>query len=247
MKILFGNEIIPLVEKKSEFLESIELMEELNSETIICKDFSADIIDLACQLGFFPMANSINNQWLLYLKHHKQRCVMVPGDIHVEKKMKKISKRFYLTINENFEKCADMINQTYEDSWLCEALVQSYMTILKNKSYSTKFYSFELWQDQEMVAGELGYLVGGTYTSLSGFHKVNHSGKVQMCSTAELLIQYGIELWDLGMELPYKLDLGATVISKLEFLDKMLKLRKKKISVNKVNKNAYDIIYSHLD
>jgi len=244
MRIFIGNEMIPLIDNENEFFLAMEVMDNLNSETIMSKEFSPKLIENACQMGFFPMATTVGDVWYMFMKSHKQRCVMDPRDMYVEKKLKKISKEYEISVNGDFEKCIDLINQKYSDSWLCSGLVDSFKDIYYGEKYKTKFYSFELWKDGEIVAGEVGYLVGACYTSLSGFHNISHSGKVQLCATAQILIQSGIKLWDLGMELPYKLKIGAQMIPKDEFVTELEKLKKKEVEIENKKTNAYDLMYS---
>ena len=70
------------------------------------------------------------------------------------------------------------------------------------------------------MAGELGYSVGKCYTSLSGFRLKDASGAgtVQCCAVAKLLLRCGFTMWDLGMGMQYKYDLGARDLPRDEYL-----------------------------
>lgn len=77
--------------------------------------------------------------------------------------------------------------------------------------------------DGTLVAGELGYTIGASYTSLSGFHspepRWNHCGKIQLHCLAGLLRARGFGFWNLGHPyMDYKLNLGARILPRREFL-----------------------------
>lgn len=69
-----------------------------------------------------------------------------------------------------------------------------------------------------MAGGELGYTVGSIYTSLTGFAAEDSAGSVQLATLGRLLTQLGFSLWDLGMEMDYKMSLGCHLMPRDEFL-----------------------------
>ena len=77
-----------------------------------------------------------------------------------------------------------------------------------------------------LVAGELGYTVGSTYTSLTGFfcredRKWNNYGKLQMVMLARALRDAGYAFWNLGHpHMAYKTALGARILPRHEFLNR---------------------------
>ena len=80
--------------------------------------------------------------------------------------------------------------------------------------------SWELWNgENELVAADIGLRVGAVYSSLTGFSNRQYSsiGIVQLVAEALLLKKLGFKIWDLGMEMPYKLDLGGKRLSGLEY------------------------------
>ena len=75
--------------------------------------------------------------------------------------------------------------------------------------------------DENVVAGEIGYRCGDIYTSLTGFSDRNrrNCGKLQLLLLGEHLRDTGYAFWNLGHPfMQYKLDLGAQVLPRAEFL-----------------------------
>jgi len=90
-------------------------------------------------------------------------------------------------------------------------------------------HGIELWSTrrEELVAGELGYTIGRTYTSLSGFCRRDgpeqrHLGTLQIVRLAERLRDAGYAFWNLGQPMAYKRALGARFVPRLDFLARYL-------------------------
>ncbi|KAI8804291.1 hypothetical protein BJ742DRAFT_856912 [Cladochytrium replicatum] len=107
-----------------------------------------------------------------------------------------------------------------DDEFESEAVEEERIDVV-NPSESIEEAGFQrhVQEDYELVAGEIGYIVGSVYTSLTGFALESGSGTVQLCAVGRFLESKGVEVWDLGMEIPYKTRLGAKCISRESWLD----------------------------
>ena len=79
-----------------------------------------------------------------------------------------------------------------------------------------------------IIAGEIGYVIGETYTSLSGFcsseKACQNYGTAQLVLLAQCLRAKGFKFWNLGHpNMDYKIKLGAKVTPRIEFLKRWLK------------------------
>merc|ERR1719464_2573112 len=92
-------------------------------------------------------------------------------------------------------------------------------------------HSFELWDAEgRLVAGDVGYVVGGVYCSMTGF-RAQHTqgaGEVQLVLTAALLHKMGFDWLDFGQVLRYKERLGARVVGRLAYLERLWASRDKR-------------------
>ena len=77
----------------------------------------------------------------------------------------------------------------------------------------------------ELSGGELGCSVGGVYTSLTGFSSEDNAGSVQLAALGKLLEQSDFEYWDLGMEMEYKIRLGAELMTRADFVQEIHRTR----------------------
>lgn len=133
-----------------------------------------------------------------------------------------------LRITSTIDCVLECLNEAWTDeSWL----LPEYCSLMKeiqatNTDPHFQLVGVELWVEgfPTPVSGELGYVIGSTYTSLSGFmdpdrKRWNNLGKIQLQSLALILEQSGFSFWNLGQShMQYKLDLGARVTPRKDFL-----------------------------
>ncbi len=176
--------------------------------------------------SYLPMMEQLENEegqpFILLPKLHFERSLLDFDDLHISKRIVKKLDAYELTCNYNFKNTLIQTISHHEHNWILEPLQQTFIQ-LNVSSNLVKTCSFELWNKQtnQIVAGELGYFVGSVYTSLSGYHKENNSGKIQMILLSKWLESKGTAYWDLGMDLDYKQKLGAKLWDTASFYDRL--------------------------
>jgi Leu/Phe-tRNA-protein transferase len=190
--------------------------------------------DLA-RAGFIPIAHSWGkDQYVLLPEMQKSYAVLDWVDLHFSRHVQKsirqgrlVDDEVYLIVERDAEAVIKGIVETYgARCWL----IQPYQELMKEvQGYSGIDFSLssvQLWSGRQnrMSGGELGYTVGGTYTSLSGFldrknPACNHMGTVQLLALARLLRNNGYAFWNLGQPyMEYKIRIGAKITPRPEFL-----------------------------
>jgi Leu/Phe-tRNA-protein transferase len=211
---------------------------ELTADTIVWSfDFSCALFSQLAFEGYFPMSDDpANLVFVLIGKLSAERCVLDFDRLHVSKHVTRLAKNFDLLVNHSLEDVLSGIaRQHKEENWLagpyCEILRRLWTRAEgpRDPSFAAHVWCFELYDraSQELVAGEVGYVVGTVYTSLTGFRLsgTRHCGSIQMVATGQLLRQLGFSFWDLDEPLPYKRDLGAVAIPRNEFLERFRSCR----------------------
>ena len=178
-----------------------------------------------CFEGLLPICSRLGKEgpFVIMPKHHMERCVVCvqDGALPAFAATAGLRSRFRLTVDICFEGVIAGCIKQHGESWLHPPIQHVLRTIISAAPANGSITTMELWDDNnELVAGEVGYATGSIYTSFSGFYTVSGSGKAQMQQTAECLLAAGFHCWDLGQELPYKKSmLGAKLMPRATFYE----------------------------
>jgi len=190
-------------------------------------NYSAEFYIAAAKAGFIAVTESFKDIELLIPEIQYDYALLDFKDLHISRKVKKLlkSNRPTLTISHNLDDVFNAINKAHKNSWLTPKYLQTLKECnLKNDNF--KAISVAIYQDNILISGEIGYIIGNTYTSLSGFSKkkYNNYGKLQLVMLAKYLEQNNFAFWNLGHpHMSYKLALGAKVYTRAEFLKRWIK------------------------
>lgn len=191
-------------------------------------DFRPEFYQKLAYAGFITTSMPDRDNDLVLLPEIQfEYAVLDFENLHISKKVKKLLKtnHYELRYNTCFPTILDKIEAYHQPSWLIEEyktlMLQMHDTSLKN----FELISAELFdtRTQTLVAGEVGYIIGKTYTSLTGFTSkdkdYNNWGKLQLILLAQDLQKQDYSFWNLGhASLQYKIDLGAHILNREDFL-----------------------------
>jgi Leu/Phe-tRNA-protein transferase len=205
-----------------------------DSNYYVSEDFSKDFYIHLAYYGFICTSATLENKFYLLAEIQFEYAILDFQDLHISKKVKKLLKEdnFKFTINTKFEEVITQLEYYHKTNWL-ENKYKDLLLSLRDYKHSNidfEIMSIELndTNTNELIAAEIGYKIGSTYTSLTGFSsrdkKYNNWGKLQLVLLAKYLEENDFAFWNLGHPyMKYKFDLGAKTFSREEFLKRWLK------------------------
>lgn len=211
------------------------IYQDMSSNYYWSSDWSCEFYIELAYAGFISISHKYENSSILLPEIQFEYALLDFDDLHIPKKVKTLLKKddFKFTFNTKFEKVINSISNYHKDSWLSK----EYVLLLKNlKNYKNnrnfQIVSVEISsiKSDNLIAGEIGYIIGQTYTSLTGFFdkSYNNYGKLQLVLLANYLNSNGFVFWNLGHPyMKYKANLGAKIYSRDKFLKKWIKYRDK--------------------
>lgn len=198
------------------------ILAETGEEFCLSRRVDAEMISQCCRLGYLPMADEFRGRPLLLIKCHHARMLLYFSELRRARRTLRRMQReeFHISVDTSFERVLDETNRYHRRSWLTSALGEALLDLHRNPRKGVSVHSVELITGEgELVAAELGYRSGRAYTSLSGFHLRSGAGSIQLVALASVLRRAGFAFWDLGMDIPYKRNLGARPVGRTAFLE----------------------------
>lgn len=200
-------------------------------------DLSAEFYVELAYAGFISVSFKENTKTYLLPEIQFEYSILEFKDLHIPKKVKKLLDKdtYCFSINKYFDKSLDKISSFHKDSWLDDEYKNLLISL---KQYIHPWIDFEILtceiidkQTDEIIAAEVGYKIGRTYTSLSGFSsreaKYNNYGKLQLVLLCQYLEKNNFSFWNLGHPyMDYKSNLGAKIYKREEFLSLWKNFRK---------------------
>ncbi|MBZ0333771.1 leucyl/phenylalanyl-tRNA--protein transferase [Marinobacter sp. JH2] len=178
-------------------------------------DLSADRLQLAYRNGIFPWFS--DDQPILWWSPNP-RCVLIPGKIHVSRSLRRTlnQQRFRITSDQCFGRiirlCASI---RAEGTWITDEMIDAYSELHRLGIA----HSIEVWnQNGDLAGGMYGVALGRCFFGESMFSLETNASKALMVHLAHQLEEWGYELMDCQVESSHLLSMGATTVSRPQFL-----------------------------
>ena len=198
-----------------------------SEEFCLARDFDEGFIGRLMTSGFLVMSAWLKNDgwgnrrkpfFILLPKLHLLRSVLFFPGLHIKKNICPFLSKYELRVNTDFDFILDKCVQIHGSDWLTPPLVEI-LKSMRHKQLPSAPFSFAVYRDGELKAGEIGIVTGHVYTSYSGYYEEDNAGTVQMILMAQWLEKNGYAFLDFGMPLDYKTSLGAQDISPRRFVE----------------------------
>lgn len=179
-------------------------------------DLKPDRLLHAYQSGIFPWFN--RGQPVLWWSPDP-RCVLKPEAMHISTSLNKTLRKglYRVTFNEAFDQvirlCAEP-RAGFADTWISEEMIKAY-TALYNLGH---ILSVECWDQNELVGGLYGVVIGKVYFGESMFSRKRDASKVALVHLVRLLEAHGFRLIDCQIYSSHLQSLGASEMPRHEFI-----------------------------
>jgi len=199
------------------------------------QDFSADFYVAQAQAGFMAVTEMHKGVELLLPELQLRYALLDFTDLHISRHVRRILRQDHPTlhIGLSLDTAGEQIAAYHPHSWLSPRYLQTLKAVNRAK-HPVHVVSALLRHEGEIIAGEIGYILGRTYTSLSGFSsrdtRYRHYGTVQLVMLGQWLARHKFAFWNLGQPyMPYKFALGAREYSRQDFLKRWLSATQKSL------------------
>lgn len=180
-------------------------------------DLSVRRLLAAYRRGLFPWTANPITWW-----SPDPRAIIELDQFHVSASLAKTLRRgpFEITFDRVFPEvmraCAAPAPKR-ESSWITADFITAY-TRLHQQGHA---HSVECWSEGQLVGGVYGVTVGGLFAGESMFHRADNASKVALYHLVQRLRMKGFSLFDTQMVTPATRALGATEISRREYLARL--------------------------
>ncbi len=158
----------------------------------------------------------------------RERAILDFSLIHISRSMRRELRKTPLrctvdrAFDEVIERCAEVPRPGQDGTWITTELMDAY----KDLHVLGFAHSVEVWDgDESLVGGIYGVCVEGYFSAESMFHLAPNASKIALLHLVDHLQKAGCDWLDIQVMTPHMKALGAVVLTRRAFLDRLARTR----------------------
>lgn len=177
----------------------------------------------AYRLGIFPWFSA--DEPIMWWSPNP-RMVLFPNELKISTSLKKTlnNHTFETRMNTGFQAvingCSNTLRPDQSGTWITPEIISAY-TELHQQGHAI---CSESWQDNQLVGGCYGVIIGKMFYGESMFHTEANASKVAFVNLVEHLKKQGVGMIDCQMKTPLLASFGGREIPRKEFAERLAKL-----------------------
>ncbi|MEZ5008902.1 MAG: leucyl/phenylalanyl-tRNA--protein transferase [Chitinophagales bacterium] len=187
-------------------------------------DLSTERLIAAYQSGIFPWYSK--DEPIIWWAPDP-RFVLFPKKIKISKSMKQLFNKeaFTVTFDADFKnvikECAIQKREGQPGTWITDEMLNAYINLHDHGlAHSVEVWSKET-ETPQLIGGLYGVSLGNAFFGESMFHKRSNTSKYGFITLVQQLIKRNFQLIDCQMETPHLKSLGAELITRNEFMNRL--------------------------
>lgn len=184
----------------------------------------------AYRRGIFPWPMVDQTRAFLAWFSPDPRAIVELDALHISRRLARRirSSQFRVTCNRDFAAVvAGCAEPRREDglTWITDEMARAYLR-LQRRGFA---HSIEVWEDEQLVGGLYGVALGGVFSGESMFSRRRDASKVALAHLVARLRECQFELFDIQQLTPHMSRMGATEISRHDYLQRLARALKKQV------------------
>ena len=161
----------------------------------------------------------------------EERAILDFNELHIPRRLARTRHNFQFTIDRSFPQvishCASIKRKHESGTWITGQMIRAYCELHR----LGHAHSVEVWEGAELVGGLYGVNACGSFAGESMFSLRSNASKLALLFLIEHLKERGLDWIDIQMLTPHLEALGAKLVSRAEFLEKLTATQKRNLTL----------------
>ncbi len=193
-------------------------------------DLEPESLLLAYRQGIFPWPiPGLPLTWFC----PPERAILEWKSLHIPRSLARLERKkpFQFSLDQSFgqviTECSKVPRPDQEGTWITKRMLAAYKRFHK----LGHAHSIEVWKESTLVGGIYGVDAGGVFGGESMFHVEPNASKLAILFLMDYLHSRGSEWMDIQVMTPHMEALGARLISRDEYLERLAQEQAREITL----------------